>query len=366
MLCCIQIRSKEFLPQKWFYIIITSLKPDCIDPCWMFFLSLLIPRDAPPLLPSDTTQGYRTVKAKLGCKKVRPWKWMPFSNPARRDGAIFHHWRRVAEEGKDYPFARFNKVGSNTISSPARHEHPLWCWMEAFTLSIYISFPLLCSCLTVKTVQVPVYSEQEYQMHLHDDGWTKAETDHLFDLCKRFDLRFIVVHDRYDHQQYRVITQSLTIDWISKWMLCDNSHIAANWLLISFISKDSINYSCFQKRSVEDLKERYYNICGKLTKVRAASGTEPKIYIFDAGHERRRKEQLEKLFNRTPEQVSKLVFTLWACVFGVLQEKCGPGDTDWSRKVLYKPFCRCKYCQLKNSSIMFNKQYHYQLTVLSV
>uniref|UniRef100_A0A672YX95 DNA methyltransferase 1-associated protein 1 n=1 Tax=Sphaeramia orbicularis TaxID=375764 RepID=A0A672YX95_9TELE len=178
-------------------------------------------RDAPPLLPSDTTQGYRTVKAKLGCKKVRPWKWMPFTNPARRDGAIFHHWRRVAEEGKDYPFARFNK-----------------------------------------TVQVPVYSEQEYQMHLHDDGWTKAETDHLFDLCKRFDLRFIVVHDRYDHQQYR-------------------------------------------KRSVEDLKERYYNICGKLTKVRAASGTEPKIYVFDAGHERRRKEQLEKLFNRTPEQVAE-------------------------------------------------------------
>lgn len=58
---------------------------------------------------------------------------------------------------------------------------------------------------------MPVYSEQEYQVHLHDDGWTKAETDHLFDLCKRFDLRFIVVHDRYDHQQYRVksLNQSL-------------------------------------------------------------------------------------------------------------------------------------------------------------
>lgn len=46
-------------------------------------------------------------------------------------------------------------------------------------------------------------------MYLHDDGWTKAETDHLFDLCKRFDLRFIVVHDRYDYQQYRVMAQSL-------------------------------------------------------------------------------------------------------------------------------------------------------------
>lgn len=68
-----------------------------------------------------------------------------------------------------------------------------------------------------------------------------------------------------------------------------------------------------QKRSVEDLKERYYTICGKLTKVRAATGTEPKIYIFDAGHERRRKEQLDKLFNRTPEQVC--TFIVW---FGFL------------------------------------------------
>lgn len=38
---------------------------------------------------------------------------MPFTNPARKDGAVFHHWRRVADEGKDYPFAKFNKVGVN-------------------------------------------------------------------------------------------------------------------------------------------------------------------------------------------------------------------------------------------------------------
>ncbi|CAB1324667.1 unnamed protein product, partial [Coregonus sp. 'balchen'] len=44
---------------------------------------LSLSRDAPPLLPSDTTQGYRTVKVKLGCKWVRPWKWMPSANTAR-------------------------------------------------------------------------------------------------------------------------------------------------------------------------------------------------------------------------------------------------------------------------------------------
>lgn len=58
-----------------------------------------------------------------------------------------------------------------------------------------------------------------------------------------------------------------------------------------------------QKRSVEDLKERYYHICAKLANVRAVPGTDLKIPVFDAGHERRRKEQLERLYNRTPEQV---------------------------------------------------------------
>ena len=27
--------------------------------------------------------GYKQMRAKLGMRKVRPWKWMPFSNPAR-------------------------------------------------------------------------------------------------------------------------------------------------------------------------------------------------------------------------------------------------------------------------------------------
>ena len=55
-------------------------------------------------------KGYKQNKAQLGVRKVRPWKWMPFVNPARKDGAIFHHWRRAADEGKEYPFAKFNKV----------------------------------------------------------------------------------------------------------------------------------------------------------------------------------------------------------------------------------------------------------------
>ena len=43
-------------------------------------------RDAPPIMPTDTQQGYKQMKAQIGQSRVRPWKWMPFTNPARKVG----------------------------------------------------------------------------------------------------------------------------------------------------------------------------------------------------------------------------------------------------------------------------------------
>ena len=76
-----------------------------------------------------------------------------------------------------------------------------------------------------QAVDIPTFSDLEYQLHLHDDKWTRQETEHLFDLCKRFEIRFVIVHDRWDRERYK-------------------------------------DYS------IEDLKERYYNICNTLAKVR--------------------------------------------------------------------------------------------------
>ena len=184
-------------------------------------------KDAPPLIPSDTVmgkdKGYKQMKAKLGMRKVRPWKWMPFTNPARRDGLVLYHWRRVADEGKDYAFAKFNKK-----------------------------------------LEMPVFSDVEYNNHLTAEGWTRAETDHLLDLCGRFDLRFPIIHDRWDKSLYKTV------------------------------------------RTIEDLKERYYGLCEKLETLHAdpsKAGSKP--FHYDADHERRRKEQLKRLYNRTPEEVEE-------------------------------------------------------------
>lgn len=178
-------------------------------------------KDKPPMFITDSDQGYKQNKAKLGLKKVRPWKWMPFTNPARKDGAIFHHWRRIEDQNEEYAFAKFNK-----------------------------------------TVPIPEYTDEEYSQHLQFEGWTRQETDHLFDLCRMFDLRFIVIQDRWDRTR-------------------------------------------FANRTVEDLKEHYYNVCNTLTKARAVGNIEPKLIAYDADHERKRKEQLIKLYDRTPEQVEE-------------------------------------------------------------
>lgn len=178
-------------------------------------------RDSPPLLPTDSSQGYKRNKAKLGIRRVRPWRWMPFANPARKDGFMLSHWRRVADEGKEYPFSKFNKQ-----------------------------------------VHVPSYSDAEYQQHLTCSKWTRAETDYLLEMCRQYDLRFLVVRDRWD-------------------------------------------MSRFALRSVEDLKERYYSLCNALARSRAPPGQELKLRAFDADHERRRKEQLGKLYNRTSQQVEE-------------------------------------------------------------
>lgn len=71
---------------------------------------------------------------------------------------------------------------------------------------------------------VPAYSDDEYNQHLQVQGWTKEETNHLIDLAKRFDLRFIVMRDRWDREK-------------------------------------------FSDRTVEDLKERFYAIKTVLGKV---------------------------------------------------------------------------------------------------
>ena len=42
------------------------------------------------------------------------------------------------------------------------------------------------------------------QKLLVEPTWTKEETDHLMELCMTFDLRFIIIQDRFDTTKFQV------------------------------------------------------------------------------------------------------------------------------------------------------------------
>jgi DNA methyltransferase 1-associated protein 1 len=43
------------------------------------------------------------------------------------------------------------------------------------------------------------YDDEEWESLIKADsaGWTREETDYLLDLCELYDLRFVVITDRY-------------------------------------------------------------------------------------------------------------------------------------------------------------------------
>ena len=107
---------------------------------------------------------------------------------------------------------------------------------------------------------------------MSDENWSKAETDYLFELCKTYDLRFFIIHDRWDLSQ-------------------------------TFAPKN---------RTIDELKDRYYKVVGQMQRLKAAASNAPideaQVYVFDMEHEKKRREQLEKLFNRTKEQLDEEIY----------------------------------------------------------
>ena len=110
----------------------------------------------PSLAPSFPALKKRKVK-----RKAVPWVWRSFQSSARQDQIRLCHWVKASDDSSvDYPFARFNKKAA-----------------------------------------LLTYTAEEYEKYLQSETWTKEETDHLFDLCGRFDLRFPVIADRFEGEK---------------------------------------------------------------------------------------------------------------------------------------------------------------------
>ncbi|KAL8474638.1 hypothetical protein ACS0TY_031186 [Phlomoides rotata] len=181
-----------------------------------------------PLMPTiDVNQLKR--KAQSENEKIT-WQWLSFTNSARKDNLQLYHWVRVVNgvpPTGDYSFAKYNK-----------------------------------------SVDVIKYTDEEYEKHLTHKAWTKEETDQLFDLCERFDLRFVIIADRFP-----------------------------------------------SSKTVEELKDRYYSVSRAIVNARASSPGDvvghPLIkepYI--ASQETDRKRALSLLLSQTKQQERKDVEVL--------------------------------------------------------
>ncbi|KAF9166282.1 swr complex subunit [Actinomortierella ambigua] len=98
-------------------------------------------------------------KPKLNLRtKAVSWTWRPFVNPMRDDDMVLHHWQKtMTDPNEEYFFSRYNKI-----------------------------------------INLQEYTPEEYTKHLQDSDWTMEETAYLWDLCRRFDLRWVLIQDRYE------------------------------------------------------------------------------------------------------------------------------------------------------------------------
>lgn len=135
-------------------------------------------------------------------------------------------------------------------------------------------------------VTVPEYTDEQYESHLKSDDWSKEETDYLVNLAQDYDLRWIVIGDRYDYQS-PPSSQGNT----------DPSSLPPTP----------------KERTIEDLKARYYHIAAKTMALKqplqSMSTTEfalhERMLKFDAKVETTRKKLAQTLFLRPPEEVKE-------------------------------------------------------------
>lgn len=195
-------------------------------------LFALLGDNAPSLAMSQAAGSSFRPKFKRRTGKAKRWEWTPFRNPARQDRLVLHHWAPARANPSDEPESEYRFAEFNTTSG------------------------------------VYSYSNDEYIQHLRDDDWTKEETDYLIELCHAYDLRFVVIHDRYD--------------WPSG-----------------------------KPRSIEDLKARYYAICRRLIRSRISTDDMDarqallSTYSFDKQREVERKKAVARLYTRTPDQLAE-------------------------------------------------------------
>ena len=195
----------------------------------------------------------------------------PFGNSARKDGLILRHWRRKGDVVNGGSAMPVTPADSNAASEMEQDDKATPAVPDSYWAKYNVK------------VERPQYTDEQYETHLKSENWSKEETDYLVDLATEFDLRWIVIADRYD---YKPSEKPKT-------------------------DEDSMAVTLQAKpRTQEDMKARYYDVAAKTmvlhNPLSSMSSTEfdahEKMTKYDPIRETQRKRYAEQLMHRTKEE----------------------------------------------------------------
>ncbi|KAL4890889.1 hypothetical protein BDV59DRAFT_183334 [Aspergillus ambiguus] len=232
-------------------------------------LYALLGERAPPIAINENRyKGRPKWMSKL---RVRPWRMTPFTNSARSDDLVLRHWQRQPEPAK-VPALEGSEM---EVDQPKQEDDAAKLPEPEYMFAKY----------NIKARVPNRYSDEEYNRHLKSDDWSRQETDYLMDMVEEYDLRWVVIADRYDFQPQSNDAEA-----------SDN----ANALV-----------PAKRYRTMEQMKSRYYFVAASMLALEhppsemseAEFDLHEKMMKFDPERERARKELAALQLNRTADEV---------------------------------------------------------------
>ncbi|KAE8136836.1 hypothetical protein BDV38DRAFT_102073 [Aspergillus pseudotamarii] len=229
-------------------------------------LYALLGERAPPIAINENRyKGRPKWMSKL---RVRPWRMAPFTNEARSDGLVLHHWQRQGDTAKP-ALEGPETEGEEQKQDEGAPQTP----DQEYLFAKY----------NVKARVPRRYTDEEYNRHLKSDDWSRQETDYLMDLVEEYDLRWVVIADRYDFQPHPVDAETNS-----------SALVPAN-----------------QVRTMEHMKARYYFVAASMLALEhppsemseAEFDLHEKMMKFEPERERARKELAALQLQRTADAV---------------------------------------------------------------
>lgn len=202
----------------------------------------------------------------------------PFINPARKDGLVLRHWKRAPDQTTTglppaTPASAETPGGANGISEGFQDSKATQTEADYHFAKFNVK------------VEVPEYNDNQYEAHLKSDEWSREESDYLIGMAKDYDLRWIVIADRYDYQRNKTSIEGAS----------------------TAVVKPP------KQRTMEGLKARYYEIAAKMMALHHPISNmstvefdlHEKMTKFDPRQETTRKQLAEALLSRSPEEIKE-------------------------------------------------------------